>query len=227
MSALMPIHPITGLHAIGFTKRGPIWPVMGGSEDAPPVIADPAAPVDPAPVVGAPPEFAAIVLDSQDAVDKMFKDRIAQANRVAEKKAKDDRKALEDKLKAFEDAALTDTEKKDNALKAAEQLAAERGEALTKLERKVLVRDLAQDSGLPKKLWDRVSGETEDEIAADIKELVEALPPVADPGKGKPPVQAPTVRVSPPGDSSDPELSSDALLASINRNGNPSMDSLD
>lgn len=31
--AHMPIHPITGLHAIGFTRRGPIWPVMGGSPD--------------------------------------------------------------------------------------------------------------------------------------------------------------------------------------------------
>ncbi|MCX2753087.1 hypothetical protein [Gordonia sp. 4N] len=29
----MPIHPITGLHAIGFTRRGPIWPVMGGAPD--------------------------------------------------------------------------------------------------------------------------------------------------------------------------------------------------
>ena len=29
----LPIHPVTGLRAIGLTKRGPIWPVLGGSED--------------------------------------------------------------------------------------------------------------------------------------------------------------------------------------------------
>lgn len=32
----LPIHPITGLQAIGISKRGPIWPVLGGSgEDEP------------------------------------------------------------------------------------------------------------------------------------------------------------------------------------------------
>ena len=33
MTQLLPIHPVTGLRALGFTKRGPIWPVLGGSED--------------------------------------------------------------------------------------------------------------------------------------------------------------------------------------------------
>ncbi|WP_100523253.1 hypothetical protein [Mycobacteroides abscessus] len=28
----LPVHPITGLQAIGFTRRGPVWPVMGASE---------------------------------------------------------------------------------------------------------------------------------------------------------------------------------------------------
>ena len=47
----LPIHPTTGLQALGFTSRGPIWPVMGGSQplgepnDPPP--ADP--PADPPP----------------------------------------------------------------------------------------------------------------------------------------------------------------------------------
>ena len=35
MSAItMPIHPVTGVRAIGFTRRGPVWPVLGGAEDA-------------------------------------------------------------------------------------------------------------------------------------------------------------------------------------------------
>ncbi|WP_280481632.1 hypothetical protein [Nocardia cyriacigeorgica] len=34
--AQLPIHPITGLRALGMSKRGPIWPVLGGSGEAPP-----------------------------------------------------------------------------------------------------------------------------------------------------------------------------------------------
>jgi len=30
----LPIHPTTGLRAIGIGKRGPIWPIMGGSVDS-------------------------------------------------------------------------------------------------------------------------------------------------------------------------------------------------
>lgn len=29
----LPIHPFTGMQAIGWTRRGPVWPVMGGAED--------------------------------------------------------------------------------------------------------------------------------------------------------------------------------------------------
>ncbi|QDP43634.1 scaffolding protein [Gordonia phage PhorbesPhlower] len=28
---VLPVHPVTGLRALGFTKRGPVWPVLGGS----------------------------------------------------------------------------------------------------------------------------------------------------------------------------------------------------
>lgn len=31
MNATLPIHPLTGLRAIGVTKRGPIWPIIGGA----------------------------------------------------------------------------------------------------------------------------------------------------------------------------------------------------
>ncbi|WP_139277745.1 hypothetical protein [Rhodococcus marinonascens] len=30
-STILPIHPITGLTALGMTRRGPIWPVLGGN----------------------------------------------------------------------------------------------------------------------------------------------------------------------------------------------------
>ncbi len=31
----LPIHPITGLQALGVTRRGPIWPALGASQDDP------------------------------------------------------------------------------------------------------------------------------------------------------------------------------------------------
>lgn len=45
----LPFHPTTGLQAIGIGRRGPIWPVMGASEDHPsdPPAGDP--PADPPP----------------------------------------------------------------------------------------------------------------------------------------------------------------------------------
>lgn len=30
---ILPIHPVTGLRALGITKRGPIWPVIGGAPE--------------------------------------------------------------------------------------------------------------------------------------------------------------------------------------------------
>lgn len=32
-STVLPIHPTSGLQAIGFTRKGPVWPIMGGSGD--------------------------------------------------------------------------------------------------------------------------------------------------------------------------------------------------
>ncbi|MGY1896195.1 hypothetical protein [Nocardia gipuzkoensis] len=31
MTVSLPVHPVTGVRALGIGKRGPIWPVMGGS----------------------------------------------------------------------------------------------------------------------------------------------------------------------------------------------------
>lgn len=39
----LPRHPRTGLLALGFTRRGPVWPVLGGSTPPEPPAGDPAA----------------------------------------------------------------------------------------------------------------------------------------------------------------------------------------
>lgn len=54
----LPIHPYTGLHAIGMRRDGrPIWPVRGGDGTTPPPPGNPPVPVPPVnpPVPGAPP----------------------------------------------------------------------------------------------------------------------------------------------------------------------------
>lgn len=52
LADVMPVHPTSGLTAIGFGKRSPIWPVMGGSQPTgDPVVPPPAPPAPPAPVI--------------------------------------------------------------------------------------------------------------------------------------------------------------------------------
>lgn len=53
----LPFHPTTKLQAIGFTRRGPIWPVMGGSQPLgePPAGDPPAGPAQTDPPQADPP----------------------------------------------------------------------------------------------------------------------------------------------------------------------------
>src|SRR4051812_5749621 len=97
----LPKHPVTGLTALGFTKRGPIWPVIGGdgSGDGPtgdqppgPDAQDPAGD-PPAPGTDkAPKEFQPIT--SQEDFDKRIGQRIGAVR--AEYKDHDTFKASHD-----------------------------------------------------------------------------------------------------------------------------------
>lgn len=96
-------HPLTGepLRALGFTKRGPIWPIMGASEPAPE--ADP--PGDPAPEPTPEPDPKpedALGDAGKKALDKERADR-----KAAEKRAKD----AESELEKFREASKTEQEK--------------------------------------------------------------------------------------------------------------------
>lgn len=199
-------------------------------------VIDPAAPVVAAPVEPATPvadpvvtpeppveTFKAINLDSQDAADNFVKDRVARATRAAQNAAKAEKDALEARIAEFEAASLTADEKKDARIAAAEKLAEERGATITKLERKELVSELAGEAKLPKKLWDRVRGDTEEEIAADIAELMDGEPttPVvpAEPVKGVPPTRTPKVKLQPTGAVTDPGINADDILKTLTRSG--------
>jgi hypothetical protein len=139
----LPIHPHTGVQALGLTKRGaPIWPVMGGSQphgdpSAPP--ADPPADPAPAPTPSDPPDRGfpentpiAEMTDAQRANYFRFHDRRKsdtlkaydgitpeQAKQYKEQADEARRRGLQPDERALEDARNAATE-------AAERAAAER-----------------------------------------------------------------------------------------------------
>lgn len=157
-------------------------------------------------------------ITSQEEFDSRLKNRLERAERSTEKKFNAQIKELTDKIAGFENEKLSDAEKRDKRLAELEKALQERDEKLTKLERAKIVSELAHDAKLPKKLWDRVKGDTEDEIAADIQELLEAYPTPEskdDKGAKKPPSQGATVKVQPTGSDGEIEESADAILESI------------
>lgn len=188
------------------------------------------APVETAPV-GADPEtvetaavteatFKEIVLDSQDAADQFVKDRVARAQRSAEKKTQQTVDDLKAQLKAHEDAKLSDAEKLVNATKAAEKLAEDRGNELTKLQRQIKVSELADEAKLPRSLWDRVRGDTDEELEADIAKLATDFG-VKDgvSTDSRRPVQSPTVSVTPTGGEPDADPTAKSIVDSMSLTG--------
>jgi hypothetical protein len=192
MTITMPIHPFTGLTALGLRRDGrPIWPVMGGdgttdpsTPPAPAPVPAPPAPVvppaDPAPIPPAPPpkpedglgeagkKALAEERAARQALQKRF-DKLAEALGDGDKaKGKTDIELLNDKFGAYE-----------------QQLAAER-EARFRAE-------VAQEKGLTAKQAARLKGATRDDLLADADDLLASFPaaaaPQADPAK--PPTPAP------------------------------------
>lgn len=160
--------------------------------------------------------FKEIVLDSQEAADKFIKDRVARAQRSAEKKTQQQIDDLQAKLKSHEDAKLSDSEKLVNAAKAAQQLADDRGNELTKLQRTIKVGELAEAAKLPRSLWDRVRGDTDEELEADIAKLATDFR-VKDgvSTDSRPPVQSPNVSVTPTGGEIEIERNAKSIVDSM------------
>ncbi len=164
----LPIHPVTGLRALGIGKRGPVWPVLGASEDDP-------EPKDPAPEGApqgdpdeddpAPPAFTPIT--SQEQFDKLLGKRLGQQK--AQFAGYDDYKAKAAEYDKLEDAKKT-----------AEQRLSERLAQLEKdnegLRLDKLRSDVAIAKGLPPKLARRLTGSTKEELEADADDLLEDMP---------------------------------------------------
>ena len=180
----MPIHPRTGLRAIGFGRRGPIWPVVGGSEPAP---AD-------APATESGDKSAASGSDArtftQADVDKIVGDRLARAR--DQYKDYDALKVAADELKQLKDGQKSDLEKATAASDELKSKLAEAESARQAAELTLRRRERAADKGLTDpKLVKRVTGSTDEEIDADIAELLEVQggsrrSPLPNPQQGKP-----------------------------------------
>lgn len=93
---------------------------------------------------------------------------------------------------------------------------------LNKLQRVNLIADLATERGLPKSMWKRVHGDTEEEIAEDIDAMIHDLGPQ---GGSKDTSTSRKGKVfGGGGESEDPEPDVAKLVASIPRGTQPRVD---
>lgn len=164
----LPVHPTTGLTAIGLRRNGtPIWPVIGGSGEGD----QPAEPVAEAPTdkpADGPPT------DKPDAkpADPKPTDTVefwkAKA-RDWESKSKSNSEAAK-RLAQIEEANKTAEQKAAEAHAAAEKRAAEAERALMRFR-------VAAKAGLDADLAERLRGESEDDLLADAELLKAKLTP--------------------------------------------------
>lgn len=104
----LPTHPRTGLRAVGWSRRGPIWPILGGSSPEP--TDSPAAPP------AAPPPAPADVTSepAKPAEDPMDTDAGRRALAAERQKAADEKRRADDldtRLRAIEDKDKTELER--------------------------------------------------------------------------------------------------------------------
>ncbi|WP_423487901.1 hypothetical protein [Mycobacteroides sp. PCS013] len=161
----LPVHPATGLQALDFGKRGPIWPVVGASEDPP-------NPEDPTP-------------DPDEPLGEGGKKALAaerDARSTAETLAKDLQKQLDaanQKLAAANSADQPEWQQKLEDLQG--KLDAEIEARTTAEKDKAAAQRVSYgiDKGLPKALATKLVGTTDEELDAEIEEL---LPLLGSPG---------------------------------------------
>jgi hypothetical protein len=149
-------------------------------------------------------------IGSQAEFDAALKQRLARAEKSAEKKFTTRVAELEDIVHQFENEKLSEDEKRDKRLQELTAALAERDDALKGHERSKLVSTLADDLGLPRKYHDRIRGDSEEDITADIQDFLEGLP--------KPDAkvrQSGTVKVQSTGDQGEPEITADSIFKNL------------
>lgn len=176
------------------------------------------------PKVPEPVVFKAIT--SQDDFDAAIVKRLERERNKY--KGYDDFKAKAEKFDAHEAEQGSEIEKLTRRAEKAEQ---ERDAAhgdLTKAQRNDLVRDIADELGLPKSLVKRVQGDSDEDIRADIADLMSGLPSPSkvddkkSEDKKEPPSQAPKPKMtfSETGDDSEGvTMSAEDVLKAVPRGG--------
>lgn len=157
-------------------------------------------------------------IGSQEEFDKAVKGRIARAEKAAEKKLSGRVTELEGIVHAHEQEKLTEDQRRDARIEELTSALAERDTTIAKNDRDKLVADLADEKKLPRKLWDRVRGDSDEEILADIDLLLETVPAKADPGTGK---SGKTITVTPTGATGDKEQTAAEIIAAIDPSFKP------
>lgn len=183
----LPFHPLTGLQALGFRKDGrEIWPVLGGSEDA----EDAGSGDDEGGEDLTPPvsknwwNF-----QSQEDAQEWVNDKITK--RVGREKSKMDAVAAErdtlkaevERLKPLEDATKTDAQRWESEKSSITAELEELRSFRTKTERANLVREIAEDKGLPAKFVKYVVGDDADSITQSVEDVLNDLSEVGPPKK--------------------------------------------
>ena len=127
---------------------------------------------------------------------KAENERLQKALKERNKEEAARRKKLEELEAAEEDrkkAAMTESEKAAARIKELEALAAEKDNQIKQAERRELQRKVAKEVGIPEVFASRIAGDTEEDMTADAKTILEALPKPPDkPEAKKSPILNPT-----------------------------------
>lgn len=155
----LPVHPRTGLTALGLRRNGaPIWPVRGASPDDPGEVDDPPGASDPDPDV---PEGTGDA--GKQAIARMKAERNAARKELRDAQAK--LATFEQAEQERAEADKTEAEKRA----AAEQRAAD-------AELRALRLEVAAAKGLTPAQAKRLVGASREELEADADEIREAFP---------------------------------------------------
>ncbi|MGW0039832.1 hypothetical protein [Gordonia sp. NPDC003376] len=174
----LPIHPTTGLRALGVTRRGPIWPVLGGNGEGDGNTGDDTGSDADADADGQQDESATDTDQQQTDEDEQLGEGGKKAL-AAERKA---RAAAEKRLAALEDAQKkADRAKLDDTAKAQAERDDARKEAEAAKAEAALLR-AAVKHGLSKEDLELLDGVPADQIDERAKKLAARIKISGTPG---------------------------------------------
>ncbi|MFJ9558057.1 hypothetical protein ACIRPH_29990 [Nocardiopsis sp. NPDC101807] len=174
---MLPTHPDTGLTAIGLRRNGaPIWPVIGGAEDAPTPDAETDAPLDDEPVEDrGDDEDQGDEPDGADALGDPGK-RALDAMKAKWRAERDKRRAAESELSKQRAPAKDDEPDAEAIQQQAEQAAVARAnERIVRAEVRAAAAGKLADPGDAMRFIDVSQFEVDDDGNVDADELADAI----------------------------------------------------